>query len=275
MLVLKLQKVEKNKMLLPTQRIFDLDLFAGTKEQALSCLEDVLFIKKKETQPYFVFTPNPEHVVIAQSDPLFLKTLQQGNLLLPDGIGMIWASKVLKRPLVSRVTGVDTVKSILELCSHSPERPHIFIVGGRDYHGRELLPGKLVISDVSKQPFAQVVWSVGYADVRAPLKSEEEQLLSKIKSHSPSLILVAFGAPWQEKWIVTHQKIFEEAGVKVIISVGGSVDYLTGKVKRAPVLVQRAGLEWLHRLIMQPWRWRRQLRLLSFVRLVLKKWLKK
>ena len=86
----------------------------------------------------------------------------------------------------------------------------------------------------------------------------------------PSIILVAFGAPWQEQWVVNHREFLEKNKVKLVMVVGGAIDMLTGKVQRAPKFVQQLQLEWLFRLIQQPWRWKRQLRLIQFIGHVLK-----
>lgn len=103
----------------------------------------------------------------------------------------------------------------------------------------------------------------GYFDAE-----EEKKIIADIKRLSPSILLVGLGAPKQEKWIYEH---LEEVGAKVAIGVGGSFDVMAGNVKRAPKLFRKLGLEWFYRLITQPTRWRRMMRLPKFALTVLRK----
>ncbi len=257
-------------MIVPTQRLFGLDIMAGLGSQAVEYLEDVL-LGKKRSSTFVVFTPNPEQIVISQTDVDFHQALQRADFLLPDGVGLVWASRLLGLPLCERVTGVDTVKQLLELCATSPENPHVLILGGRGYHQRHLEGSQLLVQDIAKQPFSQVVWSEGYKDKSHPTAEEEKNVLTWIEAHRTALVLVALGAPWQEKWIISHLEFLTKSGVRIAMGVGGTIDYLTGVTPRAPRIIQYLGLEWLYRLLREPWRWKRQLRLLEFVWLVVGK----
>ncbi len=115
----------------------------------------------------------------------------------------------------------------------------------------------------------RINWLEGYRDVQNPTKQEEQEVVQTIKELRPDIVFVAFGAPAQEKWMFSHSSLLEESKVKIVMAVGGSFDYILGKVPQTPDWIARAGFEWLFRLVTQPWRWRRQLRLVQFVWLVL------
>lgn len=101
-----------------------------------------------------------------------------------------------------------------------------------------------------------------------PRATEHTALLSCIQSVAPDILFVAFGAPAQEKWVIEHKAVLEKAGVRLVMVVGGAFDMLLGKVERAPQWMRSIGLEWLYRLIQEPWRWKRQIALITFMKLV-------
>jgi N-acetylglucosaminyldiphosphoundecaprenol N-acetyl-beta-D-mannosaminyltransferase len=99
----------------------------------------------------------------------------------------------------------------------------------------------------------------------SPAAEEEEAIVNMVRAVRPDILLVAYGAPWQDKWLARN---LQRLGVPVTMGVGGALDFIAGKARRAPVWMQRLGLEWLHRLIQEPWRWRRMLALPKFTVLV-------
>ncbi|HRN71205.1 MAG TPA: WecB/TagA/CpsF family glycosyltransferase, partial [Candidatus Woesebacteria bacterium] len=105
----------------------------------------------------------------------------------------------------------------------------------------------------------------GVSDIHNPKKEEEEKIFSIVADYKPQILFVAFGSPYQELWLYHHADRLQ--GI-ICMGVGGSFDFLTGRVKRAPMLIRRLGLEWFFRLIVEPWRWKRQLRLVEFVYLI-------
>lgn len=195
-----------------------------------------------------VVTPNPEHVVMAQEDAEFRKILNSADLAIPDGIGLVWAGG-----LKQRVTGTDLV---IELCRTAAQKGwSVFLLGGQEGVAEEAaarlqdqFPGLIVSGTSSADPPA----------VHLP---------SSI-FHLPTsdLLFVAYGAPTQEKWIARH---LDQLPVKVAVGIGGAFDFVVGKQKRAPQVFQGLGLEWFWRLVTEPWRWRRQLRLVRFIVLVM------
>lgn len=210
-----------------------------------------------ENKQRMVFTPNPEIIMEAQKDALLMKILNKADLVVPDGIGVVWASKYTTNKLKERVAGYDLVQNLF---SEMPKlNKTVYFLGG----GSETV--KLAEKKMAnKYKGLKIVGTHdGYFD-------EEEQiiLIEQINKLKPDLLLVGLGAPKQEKWIYNNK---DKLNVKVCIGVGGSFDGMAGKVKRAPKIFRRLGLEWFYRLISQPTRIKRMLQLPIFVFKILKK----
>ncbi|MBP7842878.1 WecB/TagA/CpsF family glycosyltransferase [Candidatus Woesebacteria bacterium] len=212
-----------------------------------------------------VFTPNPEQLVYAKSHSWFDKVLGKADFLLPDGMGIIIGSQILSvfgksEPILERIAGIDVVSSLLQQFSTKK----ILIVGGREYSGKEYQKWKIVPAG-KKLP---LYWHEGFLNVTQPTSAEKRELLERISQLQPDIVFVALGAPYQEKWIVENSSALQESGVRLAMAVGGSFDVLLGKVARSPKWMQGVGLEWLFRLYQEPWRWRRQLNLLVFLKMI-------
>jgi N-acetylglucosaminyldiphosphoundecaprenol N-acetyl-beta-D-mannosaminyltransferase len=205
----------------------------------------------KSEEKYYVVTPNPEILVLAGSDVSYKKVLNGAKLALPDGIGVMFASRLLSKPLRETIHGVDLVES---LCKEVSKQPITVGFLGAGPHVAELTAECLR----EKYPELQVNFT------------ETEWDFEK-KYPDTDILFVAFGSPKQEIWIAEN---LYRLPVKVAIGVGGAFDFISGKVRRAPRFVQKLGLEWLFRLIIQPWRVKRQLRLIKFIFLVCKEKLK-
>jgi len=223
-----------------------------TSHEALARIEEYL----TQGGTHQVNTVNPEFIITARDDPRFARILNQSALNLPDGQGLIWAARLLGQPLRERVTGVDTLVRLAALSAHKGYR--IYLLGAAEgvaaAAGRQLMarfPG-LVIAGI---------------DMGSPAAEDEEAITAGISSARPDILFVAYGAPHQEKWIARN---LARIGVPVAMGVGGAFDFLSGRAKRAPHWMQRLSLEWLHRLLYQPWRWRRMLALPRFALLVLR-----
>ncbi len=201
--------------------------------------------------PRQICTANPEFVMTAQRNPAFLAVLQNADLVLPDGVGLLWAAKRLGRPLPERVTGSDGIYVLAERGAREGWR--FFFLGAQ--------PGvaeKTAAILTERYPGLQVVGTYpGSPDAR-----DYPEIARRIKSAHPDILLVAYGAPKQDLWIAAHK---EDLQVPVSIGVGGAFDHVAGVRKRAPKLFIRLNLEWLWRLVTQPWRWKRQLDLPRFV----------
>ncbi len=242
-----------------TSHLFDLPLFSSGKKQLLMSFKNGVFSGKN---PLIVYTPNPEQLIQTRESPQLLHYFSKANYLVPDGTGLVLATKFLSLrgkaiPVQEKIAGVDLVEDLLAWAKDESWR--VLIIGGREYSQGETI----------EYAGQTLWWTPAYVDVTQPTSIEEQELADLIAKIKPEIIFVAFGAPWQEQWIAEHESLLEKHHVKIAMVVGGSFDYLLGKVQRAPSIVRGMGLEWLFRLVKQPWRWRRQLRLLTFIRLTL------
>jgi N-acetylglucosaminyldiphosphoundecaprenol N-acetyl-beta-D-mannosaminyltransferase len=221
-----------------------------TYEEALIRMEGFI----SDGQPHQVVTVNPEFIMTAREDPRFANILNLAHLALPDGQGLLWAARILGTPLRERVTGVDTLIGTAALAAEKGYRVYLLgaAEGVAEAAGREL---------ARRYPGLEIVGT--YAG--SPTLDEEEDILNMIWQARPQVLFVAYGAPQQDKWIARN---LSRLGVPVAMGVGGAFDFISGQAKRAPRWLQRLGLEWLHRLYHQPWRWRRMLILPKFAWLV-------
>jgi N-acetylglucosaminyldiphosphoundecaprenol N-acetyl-beta-D-mannosaminyltransferase len=195
-------------------------------------------------------TVNPEFVMLAQRDPEFMQVLHQADLCLPDGIGLLWAARRIGKPLPERVTGSDGVPLIAGRAAREGWR--LFLLGGAEGVAEEA--GRIL---GERYPGLQIAGT--YAG--SPTPEEEDEIVARINASCADILLVAYGAPRQDKWIARNR---DRLRVGVAMGVGGSLDFVTGAQTRAPRWVRRLGLEWLYRLVCEPWRWRRQLALPRF-----------
>lgn len=216
-----------------------------------------------------IFTPNPEQVVLAQSDRAFFKELLEAKVLIPDGAGLLLAARTLipeKKSQLGRITGTDLLDWWLGQAEETATKT--FLLGGQVDVANRLSHHKDPTSFWCKGMH-------GYENVAAPTPEEERAVMDALKAWSPKVLWVAFGAPHQERWVLAHQEALQKMGVKIVVVCGGAFNYLVGDSARAPRFIQRLGLEWLYRLILEPWRWQRQLRLPIFLYLFAREWVEK
>lgn len=202
---------------------------------------------EKQTEKYYVVTPNPELLVLAARDEEYKKILNGAKLALPDGIGVILASKILGKPLKQRATGADLVENLCKYISKQTVTTG-FLGSG---------PGIAVKTAECLQK--------KYSGLKVGMVSQEWS--DELKTKPVDILFVAFGSPKQEIWI---SKNLKHLPVKVAVGVGGAFDFISGNVPRAPKFLRRLGLEWLFRLVIQPWRIKRQIALITFVSLIIK-----
>jgi len=201
-----------------------------------------------------VVTVNPEFVMAARRDRQFRRVLNQAALAVADGIGIVWAARILGDCLPERVGGIDLVEVVAERCALSGRR--LFLLGGA--------PGvAAAAAEALRVRFPSLV--VAGTDAGSPEPKDFPAIRTRIHAARPDLLLVAFGAPAQDLWIARHQG---DLAVPVAMGVGGAFDFLAGRIRRAPQWMRRLGLEWLYRLVVQPWRWRRMLALPRFAAMV-------
>ncbi len=198
-----------------------------------------------------VCTVNPEFIMIAQRDPIFFAILQRAAICVPDGVGLLWASRFLGAPLPERVTGSDGVPYIAR---HAAERGwKIFFLGAASG-----VAEKAAAILQERYPGLNVAGTYG----GSPSASEEDHIVELVNGSGADILFVAYGAPEQDKWIARNLPRLQ---VSMAMGVGGSLDFIAGVIPRAPQWLRQRGLEWLYRLLRQPWRWRRMLRLPRFV----------
>lgn len=202
-----------------------------------------------------VVTVNPEFVMMARGNRAFREVLRRADLATADGIGIVWAARLLGDRVPERAGGVELLMRIAELAAQRGYR--LFLLGATEGVAEEAAR-RLVTT------FPGLRIAGTYAG--SPQPRDASAIVAAIRAARPHLLFVAFGAPAQDLWIATHQR---SIGVPVAMGVGGAFDYLAGRVPRAPVALQRAGVEWLYRLIRQPWRWRRMLALPRFGAMIL------
>jgi N-acetylglucosaminyldiphosphoundecaprenol N-acetyl-beta-D-mannosaminyltransferase len=223
-----------------TVNILGVKVHALTNAQTLALIESYI----AAGQPRQLVTVNPEFVVEAQHDAEFRRILNHAAMALPDGVGLLKAARFLSQtPLPERVSGSDLVVKLAELSHQKGYR--IYFLGAR-----EGVAEKAIANLKVRYPNLQVAGV--YAG--SPQPEENEAITQRIFPTRPDILLVAYGAPQQDKWIARN---LEQLQIPVCIGVGGSFDFIAGITPRAPLWVQRLGLEWFHRLLTQPWRWRR------------------
>ena len=203
------------------------------------------------TRCHHVCTTNPEFMIIAQGDSHFANILRRADLCVPDGAGLLWAANLLKNPIPERVTGSDGVPAIAEEAAKKGWK--LFFLGAAEgvaeeaaYILQEDYPGLQIVGTYSGSP--------------AP--EEEDEIVAMVNASGADILLVAYGAPNQDKWIARNMPRLQ---VKMAMGVGGTFDFITGRVPRAPEWMQMLYLEWLYRLIIEPWRIVRMMRLPRFV----------
>ena len=225
----------------------------GVKVHAVTYAQVLDIINRLDCQggPHQLATANPEFVMAAQHNPEFCKVLNHADLCVPDGVGLLWAARRLGRVLPERVTGSDLVPLLARKAAEKGWR--IYLLGAGP--GVAERTAQILLSQNPALRIAGV-----YAG--SPAEADAPALVERVRLARPDILWVAYGAPAQDLWIARYGS---ELGVPVMIGVGGAFDHIAGVRKRAPGWIQRIHLEWLFRLITQPWRWRRQLALPQFV----------
>ncbi len=211
-----------------------------TKPEVLSKIGDFINSEKK----HYIVTPNPEFVMDAQKDEEFKQILNNADIAIPDGIGLIFASWYLLKPIKQRITGVDLIWDLINLSVKNNWSIYLF-------GGEEGITAKLIAVDtvrILKNKFPDLKISCYNKDYRYDI-DDDRLVVEEINKIKPDILLVALGHRKQEKWIARN---LDKLNIKVAIGVGGTFDYISGKIKRAPIVIRKLGLEWLFRLIKQP-----------------------
>lgn len=203
----------------------------------------------------FVVTLGTEMVMAAQTDDAFLDVVRRADLIVPDGIGLVLAARLAGLHAPERVAGVDLVADLVKLAQ-----------GKVGFYFYGAAPG---VAELAVARLKDDVGPLECVGVTHGFVSPDE-VIEVICQAKPKVLLVALGFPRQEKFLDAYRSRLSEAGVRVVMGVGGSFDAYAGTVERAPVWVQHLCLEWLYRLCRQPSRWRRMLALPRFAMRVLR-----
>ena len=211
-----------------------------TMDRALEVVDAMVRGQKAET----IIAVNPEKVIAARRDPRLLGRLQRAGLLIPDGIGVVLAARLLRLGRLQRVPGSDLMPAI---CRRAADKGYrIFLFGASPDVNRRTVE---VLHE--RYPGIRIVGSQhGFLP-----ESEMPALLARINASQADVLFVALGSPKQEQWMDTYAPSLK---VKVCQGVGGTFDVLSGRTRRAPLVFQRLALEWLYRMLTQPRRLARQ-----------------
>ena len=201
----------------------------------------------EDGRQHFLVTPNPEIVLSTEKDEELKEILNRADVAIPDGFGLILASYYLKTPLEDRITGVDLM---LEICKIAEEKgKSVYLLGGG-----EGIAQKTAEMLIDKFPKIKIVGAESGGKIEKE-NLKDENLLKKINGKNPDIIFVALGGGKQEKWIDANLKNLPS--VKLAMGIGGAFDFISEKIKRAPFVMRKLGLEWLFRLFLEPKRIKR------------------
>ena len=190
----------------------------------------------QEDRFHYVVTPNPEFILAAEKDESFRKVINAADLVIPDGIGVIYSAKILGTPLAERVPGIEFSAKMLEKLNE---------MGGRLF----LLGAKPGVAEKAGENICAQYPNIVLCGTQDGYFKDEEDVILKVAAARPDLLFVCLGAPKQEKWMARWGK---HTGAKMAIGLGGCLDVYAGNVERAPEAWQKAGMEWAYRLKKEP-----------------------
>ena len=290
-------------MPLSKQSLLGVSITTSSREEILSWIVKKFSILHSPFSILQIVTPNPEQIVLAQQDEKFREILNSADIALPDGAGLVWALNKARPcvapaakagPWIERISGIDFM---IELCKVAADKNSRVLL----YGGRGGAAGKALASLRKQYPdlkgFAEDGPSFQISNFKFQISNkyqiqtykkdstsyfsngsaEIKHLVQMIRSRNIRIVFIGLGAPKQEYLIdaltytVQGPTLHGIYSNLVVMAVGGVFDVLAGKIARAPKLVQQFGFEWLWRLFKEPWRWRRQLSLLQFILLILRK----
>lgn len=234
--------------------VLGIDIAPFSKEIFFRKIESHLQENNANQKPMFVVTVNPEIIIQSIFDNEFKNILQNSSINTADGIGISWAINYLYGKKIERITGSDSLEKICSICAKHNKT--VFLYGALPAVANKAAQ-KLTISITGLHITG--TYSPDSRDM--PVEDMPPKQREQIKK--ASVVFVALGAPAQEKWI--YNNLPKLPNCKLIVGIGGSFDFISGDIKRAPKILRRSGLEWAYRLYNEPSRWRRMLKLPLFV----------
>lgn len=223
-------------------------------------LEKIKKYLKKPRGFFHIVSLNPENIVVALQNRTFKRVIRKAQISIIDGVGIVKAARMLTLEAGERYPGVDLMNHLI---SHAGKvRLRVLFIGGRTKLAEDL--AKCYGQNYPQAAFYGIQ---GIKNIKKPHVREEKEIVRIVRATKPHIVFVAFGSPYQELWLYQHKHLFTTC---VSMGVGGGFDYLSGRIQRPNKIFRALGLEWLIRLLRQPWRWRRQLRLIKFMYFVIK-----
>lgn len=235
---------------MPSAQLYGVSISKWGMDETVSYLQQHIESGEKR-RPHQVVTINPIMMMAGLENEQFMSVLRSAELVIPDGIGVVIASRFVRDPIPQRVAGIDLMQKLLRLGSR--RRYRVYFLGSTEDVVEE------VVRQVNRRyPGVQVAgYHHGFFG-----EEEDKQRVQEIRESNPDILFVARGLDTQEPWIGRYKK---QLDVPVMMGVGGSFDVMAGKVKRAPVLFQKTGMEWFYRLMKEPSRYKRMLALPKFM----------
>ncbi len=195
-----------------------------------------------------IFTPNSEIILYASNNPEFAEVLNKGDMVIPDGIGVVYGAKILKNPIKERVAGYDLVCNLLPIMAEKGQS--VYLLGAK--------PG---VAEKAAETLLLKHPGLVIAGTHDGYFKDDEEVIADINKCAPDFLMVCLGFPKQENWIYNNR---EKLNAKLAIGAGGCLDVFAGTVQRAPEFYCKHGIEWLYRLVKQPTRFVRMLSLPKF-----------
>lgn len=216
-----------------------------TMDEAVARARDLM----AERRAAYVVTPNPEIVMLCRDDPAAMQAVQGADLVLPDGIGVIYGAKILGTPLRAKLPGIDFASALM--AQMGQEGKSVFLLGAK--------PG---IADAAAEKMRERFPGLVIAGTNDGYFQDDDPVVEKINAAQPDLLLVCLGAPKQELFMA---KYGEATGCHLLMGLGGSMDIFAGVAQRAPEFYCKHNLEWFYRLIKNPSRFGRMMKLPLFL----------
>lgn len=216
-----------------------------TRDGAVALCKNLI----EEHRSAYMVTPNPEIVMASWDDPALRKAISNADLVIPDGIGVVKAAKILGTPLKERLPGIEIGEAILQYAAQSGKK--VFLLGAK--------PG---VAELAAEKMREMFPGIDICGVNDGYFKDDAAVIEKINAAKPDFLMVCLGFPKQELWMAQNASKLD---VGLMAGLGGSLDVFAGTVLRAPEKWQRMNAEWLYRCIKEPWRFKRIARLPLFI----------